>query len=340
MGNPEMGETAPGTGSGKIQQLQADVPAAFAMLAGMQMEVFSHLASGPRSATQLADALNVDEARLERLLFALVVSGLLELLGNCFANTPEAETFLVKGQPNYIGGSHELLSQLWHADLLTAQSIRSRKPAALHDFGAASDEEMAAMLRGMHPTSVTAGYELLRSFDLSGCRSIVDVGGGSGGLVATLCAAHPHLHGVLFDLPRTVALAAPILAETVGGDRVSVEVGDILASGPRELHDAVILRAVAQVLAPGDAARAIANAAAAVRPGGAIYIMGGGILNNDRIGPPAAVFLNVTFLNIYPAGASYTEAEYGAWLNAAGCGEVQRTALPSGGCIISATKMY
>jgi hypothetical protein len=42
----------------------------------------------------------------------------------------------------------------------------------------------------------------------------------SGGLVAALCDADPTLHGTLFDLPRTASLAAAILRETPGGDRV------------------------------------------------------------------------------------------------------------------------
>jgi hypothetical protein len=323
-----------------VQRLQADVPAAFAMLAGMQLEIFTHLRSGPRSASDLAEILSVDEARLARLLYALVVSGLLERHQDCFANTREAATFLVKGLPDYMGGTHELLSQLWHADLLTAQSIKSGKPAALHDFAATSDEEMATMLRGMHPIAIAAGRDLLRHFDFSECLSIVDIGGGSGGLVATLCAAHSQLHGTLFELPRTAALAAPILAETPGGDRVSIETGDILVAPPREPHNAAVLKALVQVLAPSDAVRAIANAAKAVRSGGTIYIMGGGILDNDRMGPSTAVFLNVTFLNLYPTGASYTEGDYEAWLLAAGCGKLQRIVLPGRGTIIHATKLH
>ncbi|HTB45003.1 MAG TPA: hypothetical protein VK741_15375 [Acetobacteraceae bacterium] len=42
---------------------------------------------------------------------------------------------------------------------------------------------------------------------------------------------------------------------------------------------------------------------------------------------------------MYPAGASYTEAEHAAWLVAAGCGEVELITLPTGGGIIGATKL-
>ena len=326
--------TAPET----IQRLQAGIPTALAMLAGMQLEVFTHLAAGPRSAAELAASLGVEEDRLSRLLYALVIAELLAHRDGRFANSPEAARFLVKGLPGYIGGMHELLSQLWHADMQTAKSIRSGQPAALHDYAAVSDEEMAAMLRGLHPSAVGAAQDFMRHFDFSQCRSVVDIGGGSGGLVATLCAAHPGLQGTLFDLPRTAVLAAPILKETPGGDRVAIEAGDIVATSPRGEHDAVVLRALVQVLSRDAAARAIANAARALRPGGTIYIAGGGILDDDRLAPRTAVFLNVTFMNLYPAGASYTESQHREWLAAARCADLRRVTLPSGGGIIAATK--
>lgn len=58
------------------------------------------------------------------------------------------------------------------------------------------------MLRGLHPNAVASGRDLARRFDFSACRSMIDVGGGSGGLIAALCEANPALHAALFDLPR------------------------------------------------------------------------------------------------------------------------------------------
>ena len=146
------------------------------------------------------------------------------------------------------------------------------------------------------------------------------------------------MRGVLFDLPGTARLAEPILRATPGGDRVTIETGDILRASPGGVHDAAILRALVQVLGAEDAETAVAHAAAALRPGGAIYICGAGVLDDDRLGPPPAVYFNVTFINLYRAGASYTESEHARWLDAADCGEMRRITLPNGSGIISATK--
>jgi hypothetical protein len=322
-----------------IEGLQAGVAPALALLAGMQLEIFTHLAAGPRNPGALAEALGVAEDRLQRLLYALAALGLLQLRAGMFANAPEAARYLVKGGPDYLGGTHELLAHLWQSDLLTARSIRSGAPAALHDYADASDAAMAAMLRGMHGSALAAGRDLARRADFTACRSVVDIGGGSGGLVTALCGAYPALRGILFDLPRTAALAEDILRTTPGGERVSIETGDILERPPSGLHDAVVLRALVQVLSSADAPRAIAHAAAALRPGGAIYILGGGILDDSRLAPRAAVFLNLTLMNLYRAGGAYTIAEHAAWLAAAGCGAPERIRLPSGGSIIRAERL-
>ena len=280
---------------------------------------------------------------MSRLLYALVVCGLLERREGGFANSLEAANFLVKGLPGYARGNARVARSACGAPI-SRRRHRCRsgsEPAALHRFlpgvGRAHGGRCCA---GCRPSAdappAVALLPALRLFSLS--VGSVDVGGGSGGIRRDALSWAPGLKAILFDLPRTAALAAPILRETPGGELVSIEAGDILAGPPSGTHDAVVLRALVQVLAPADATRAIANAAAALRPGGTIYIVGGGVLDDDRMGPRTAVFLNLTFLNLYPAGASYTRAEHAKWLEAARCADVQRITLPSGAGIIHATR--
>src|SRR5262245_10814329 len=89
-----------------IQHLATAVYPSFAMLAGMQLDVFTPLKDGPMTAAQLADLLGVNTDKLSRLLYALVAADLLTVVGDRFANTAEAARFLVRGQPTYLGGRH------------------------------------------------------------------------------------------------------------------------------------------------------------------------------------------------------------------------------------------
>jgi hypothetical protein len=81
-----------------IQRLQAGVAPALALLTGMQLEIFTLLADGRLTAAEMAARLGVAEDRLSRLLYALVVSELLELREGLFANGAETAAFLVKGR--------------------------------------------------------------------------------------------------------------------------------------------------------------------------------------------------------------------------------------------------
>src|ERR1051326_2925611 len=85
-----------------IQHLASAVYPSFAMLAGMQLHVFTPLKDGPLTAAQVAALLGVNAERLSRLLYALVTANLLTVEGDRFANTPEAQQFLVKGKPTYL----------------------------------------------------------------------------------------------------------------------------------------------------------------------------------------------------------------------------------------------
>jgi len=79
-----------------------------AMLAGMQLDVFTPLKDGPMTAAALASALALSVEKLRPLLYALVHADLLRLDHDRFGNTPESDAYLVRGRPDYIGSNHEL----------------------------------------------------------------------------------------------------------------------------------------------------------------------------------------------------------------------------------------
>ena len=180
----------------RIMDLQADVLRGHALLAGMQLDVFTALGAGAATVGDVAQRLGVREDKLAPLLYALVVAGLLEHRDGGFVNTAEAREFLVKGGPRYMGGVHEAWSEAWQATLKTAQSIRAGAPAARLDFADHSDEHTAGLLRGPYPTTLAFGRMLAEHFDFGAAGSVIDIGGGSGGVtgraVRTIRAASCH----------------------------------------------------------------------------------------------------------------------------------------------------
>ena len=320
-----------------IDKLGNAVYPSFAMLAGMQLGLFTPLGDCPMGAEQLATALSVGPAKLRPLLYALVAAGLLTVEDERFANTAEADNFLVRGKPGYLGGRHELYTARWGDVLKTAESIRTGAAQAKLEFSEMSLDQLETLLRGLHPATMASGRNLVARYDFSSYRSLLDVGGGSGGLAIAVTEACPHIRGTVVDLPTVTPITQRHVEEAGAADRVQVMAADVISGPLAGAYDVAVLRAFIQVLSPDQARRALRNVSQVIEPGGVIYILGS-ILDNSHLSPPEIVTLNVLFINIFDEGQAYTEQEYRDWLTEAGFEDFEREVLPNGTGIIRARK--
>ena len=311
-----------------------------AMLAGMQLDVFTPLGSGPMTAQALADVLKVEAQKLSLLLYALVDAGLLTVGGGRFANTLEADAYLVGGRPGYMGSAHELYGDLWHAALAAGPSIRAGRPQVKHDFATMSDEELGTFFRGLHAGALATGEQLAAAYKFERFHRLLDVGGGSGGLAIAACQRCADLAATIIDLPRVAPTARAMVREAKLGDRIEVVDGDICRDVPPGRFDVAVLRNLIQVLGPDQARSALRNVGAAVEPGGSL-IIAGHVLEDNRLAPAAALRINLAFVSIYDAGQAYTEGEHRSWLAQAGFAdvEVHYGASPGGASIVTARKI-
>ncbi|HEY4858022.1 MAG TPA: methyltransferase [Xanthobacteraceae bacterium] len=311
-----------------------------AMLAGMQLDVFTPLGSGSMTAQALADVLKVDAQKLRLLLYALVNAELLTVEGERFANTPEADAYLVAGRSGYMGSAHELYSDLWHAALTAGPSIRAGAPQVKHDFATMSHEELGTFFRGLHAGALATGEQLANTYKFERFHRLLDVGGGSGGLAIAACQRYPGLTATIIDLPRVAPIARAMVSAAKLADRVEVVDGDISRDVPPGRSDVAVLRNLIQVLGPDQARNALRNVGAAVEPGGSLIIVGH-VLEDNRLAPAPAVRLNLAFVSIYDAGQAYTESEHRSWLAQAGFTdmEVHYGASPGGASIVTARKI-
>ena len=296
-----------------INALRFGAYASFAMLAGMQLELFTPLQHGPMTAEQIAEAIGITSARLPLLLYALVAAGLLTEQDGHFANSPEAQHFLVNGAPSYIGGAHRVLSGQWDRMLKTAESLRTGIPQAYIDFSQSSLDAIEAFMRRNNVRAGASAAALAEQYDFSSTRTLVDVGGGGGGLAITLAKACPQLRVTIIDLPNVIPITKKIVEEEGATDRVAILPADV-AHGPLPgRYDVAVLQAFLQVLAADEARQVIQHVGAALNPGGAIYILGW-ILDDSHISPPRSVGANLDFISLYYTGEAYTERQHREWL--------------------------
>lgn len=321
-----------------IKSLNEGAAYALAMLAGMQLDVWTPLKDGPRTAEQIADALDVRTFKIKPLLYALVAAGLLTLNGDTFANTPEAQRYLVDGGPDSMLGTVRQLAHISTELLGTAESIRTGVPQSRVDFSGGSDEQREQIYDRQYPQSVDKTSRLLKTHDFSSFHRMADVGGGSGAFAITMTKACPNLRATVVDFPSVIPFTRRYIERAGAGDRVDVQVANAVAGPISGSFDVAVLKDFIQVLTADEAPRAINTISKVIEPGGAIYIWGAGILDDSMVSPMAALRFGLSALNRWDEGQAFTDREHREWLTDAGFENITREVLPEGESVITARK--
>jgi 2,7-dihydroxy-5-methyl-1-naphthoate 7-O-methyltransferase len=192
------------------------------------LRIPEHIAAGHAGITDLAAAAGCDPDALHAVLGHLVSQGVFtEESPGRFACNRAAEQLASTPFLNLdgIGGR---MAHTWGTLL---DYVRTGQPAYQQVFGRPFWQDLA-----VHPR-IGAEFDALMGpaghgvpdFDIElsdgweAVRTVVDVGGGTGAMLASLLRRHPHTRGILVDLPGTVARASEIIESFGVGDRMAVE---------------------------------------------------------------------------------------------------------------------
>jgi C-methyltransferase len=248
-----------------------------------KLGVADHLAAGPRHADELAAATETHGGALRRVLRLLVSVGVfaedeegrfaLTALGECLRTDAPGSA-----RPMVLVFAGQRVQDAWGE---LEYCVRTGEPAFRQrgaadpfaemaerpDDAANFDAAMATFTR-MTAVAVAAAY------DFGPLRTIVDVGGGNGALVLGILAAHPHLEGIVFDLPQVAERAAKEIEGSGVADRCRALGGDFFEEVPGG-GDAYLLK---HVIHDWDDERAIAilgNCHEAMKPNARLLIVEG-----------------------------------------------------------------
>lgn len=213
-----------------------------------QLELFERLADAPLGLDQLASSARIPPQRLAPLLDAAVTLELLASDGDRYGLGPLGAARL---------GNPGVAAMVRHHDRLyrdLADPLRLvKEPAAktaLAEYWAyagrgerlgLSAEQIAGYSELMASSQAFIAAQVLRAFDFSRCRRLLDVGGGYGAFATAVAERWPALHVTVFDLPA-VASGARRRIEAAGcGDRVRAQGGDLFRGELPEGFDTVSL---------------------------------------------------------------------------------------------------
>ncbi len=256
------------------------------------LRVADRIAAGVVDIGPLAAACGADAGSLHRVLRHLVSKSVFEEPApGRFAMNDAARGFLDEGTRRGLDldGFGGRMAGAW-GTLLSA--VRTGRPAYHEAFGRGYWEDLDA-----HPDLAAQFDELMGPAghgtpdpevlvdpaSWGRVRTVADVGGGTGALLAEVLRARPEVRGTLIDLPRTVARSGEIFAAAGVADRVTLagqSFFDPLPGG----RDVYLLKSVLCDWPDAESKRILERCAEAARPSaGRVVVVG-----NVQIDGPAS----------------------------------------------------
>ena len=282
-----------------------------------------HLASGPKTADDLAGPTGTHAPSLYRLMRALTNLNILtEDATHRFALTPLGEALKTgapgSARPSILTLASDWMSRGWEQLLYSVQTggcgFEQSLGTPLFDWLAKHPEEASLFsqtmmgFHGAEPAAITAAY------NFSGLSTLIDVGGATGHLLTTILAGNPASRGILYDLPHVVR-DAPALIQARGlTDRVTIEAGSFFERVPSG-GDAYLLSHIIHDWTEAQCLTILGHCRRAMAPGSRLLIVEM-VLPSENV-PHPGMMLDMMML-VGPGGQERTEPEYRTLLGKAG----------------------
>jgi O-methyltransferase domain/Dimerisation domain len=181
-----------------------------------ELGVADVLGEEPQTAEALAGSLGVKADPLGRVLRCLTNYGIFEMQGGKFAHSAASRLLKSDAHPSLRALPRMMgLKMHWDAYGVLEHTVRTGEPGVaraagegLFDYFERNPEHGRVFDDAMTSKSFAQIGPVLAAYDFSPFKTIADVGGGAGHLLAAVLEATPGAQGVLFDLPAVVERAA------------------------------------------------------------------------------------------------------------------------------------
>jgi hypothetical protein len=300
-----------------------------ALLSAVEFGVFDALANGPADLETLRSRLGLHERSARDFFDALVALKLLERADGLYRNAPDADFFLVRARPSYVGGLLEManarLYKSWgHLTEALKTGARQSENKQEGDFFAALYADPARLrgfLAAMSGVSAGAANAIADKFPWKNYKSFVDIGAAQGMVPVTIARAHPHLSGGGFDLPQVGPIFEEFVAANALSDRLRFHAGDFFADSlPRA--DVIIMGHILHDW-DLDQKRLLLKKAYEALPEGGALIVYEALIDDDRRENGFGLLMSLNMLIETPGGFDFTGADCRGWMKEAGFSETR-----------------
>jgi SAM-dependent methyltransferase len=298
------------------------------LLSGFELDIFTNIDESGSTSNQIAGNLNLDEHACERLLNALTSLGFLAKQNKMFFNTPESFLFLSRKSPDYLGGLMHS-NHLWNTWSNLTRVVKTGKSAHPAEINERGEEWLFPFINAMHDRAKKQAPQQLADIDLSGVKSVLDIGGGSGAYSMAFVSKKPEIESVVFDLPNVVPITKKFLEKEGYSAEIKTHDGDYTTDELPKGFDLVFLSAIIHSNPLEINQNLIEKCFSSLNKGGRIIIQDW-IMNNERTLPVSGAIFAINMLVGTEAGDCFTEQEVSDILIAAGFKNISRTEFESG----------
>lgn len=304
------------------------------LLTAVELGVFKWLEQ-PATASTVAAQCQANERGLLRLLDALAALGILDKAGVGDGATFEVSAVL---KPYLLPGPLCVLDAvrhravLWHTWGKLTDVVRTGQPAVdPYENDERPDEDVRSFIGAMAVGARTHAPQAIAALDLSGVRTVLDIGGGPGVYAAEFCKASPDIRATILDFPRVCEIARENLSTTPYAERVSFVTGEartvdhdsVIAASGGAGFDLVFSSSLIHSMDPRQVQTLLTRKVGWCAPGGQVVVKDL-FMQENRIEPAGGAVFAINMLVNTPGGGTYTWSECEEWLRAA-CDAQQKT---------------
>ncbi len=254
------------------------------------------------------------------VLDGLIALALMEKREGRYFLTPISETFLVRGQPSYVGDFRHVALALWDGMAHLKETLKTGKPASRLDTGGEL-QVWEKLVIGIIPIAEPVARALCDVLGVGGERKglrVLDIAGGSSIFGMTILSRDPSAQVTQLDWPNVNAVAKKLNRERGLEGKIRFVDGEFRSASVEENHyDLVLTSNFCRFESPRGNQALFAKAHSALKPGGHL-VVNDFLPNEERTGPTFTLRFSVYALTHTPEGECWTLSQYSEWLKAAG----------------------
>ncbi len=284
---------------------------------------------GNADSKTVARKCGLNERAADLLLNGCVAQDLLEKLeDNTFRNRPDVSNFLIPGKPGDISQAIRYNRDVYPAWGKLPELLETGRPVEAPSLHLGDDETRTRdFVMAMHNRALAIGRGVIPCLDISSCRRLLDVGGGSGAYSILAAQANPQLQAIVLDLPEVVKISRELIAEAGLSEQVETMPGDYRETDFPADNDVIFFFGMLHQESESSIRSLLQRAWQALRPGGLIYVLDM-MTDESRCRPPFSAMFALNMALTAENGWVFSDHELKQWMQDAGFKNAQTHPCP------------